>query len=115
MSKELAKTQGGAVAETVNERPAVAPPVDIYENADEYLILADVPGVKSDAVKLHLEDGTLTLRATRGDLFDYRRQFYLPEGVDMAKAEAKLDKGVLAIHLPKAEEARPRHIPVRAS
>jgi HSP20 family molecular chaperone IbpA len=111
MSKDIAK-QDTRLAETLDERPAVAPAVDIYENADEYLIVADVPGVKNDAVKLHFEEGQLTLRAARSDRFDYRRAFYLPEGVDIGKADAKLANGALSIHLPKSAEAKPRRIPV---
>ena len=111
MAKEITKRET-QLAETVDERPAVAPAVDIYENADEYLIVADVPGVKNDAVKLHFEEGQLALRASRADRFDFRRAFYLPEGVDIGKADAKLDKGVLSIHLPKSADAKPRRIPV---
>ncbi len=100
-------------AETVDEKPTLAPLVDIYENADEYLIVADVPGTNSDAVKLHLDEGQLTLRAARDESTDYKRAFYLPEGVDLANAAAALDNGVLSIHLPKSASAKPRRIPVR--
>jgi HSP20 family protein len=113
MANTLAK-KPTELAETVDEKPTLAPPVDIYENADEYLIVADVPGTHSDAVKLHLDEGQLTLRASRDETVDYKRAFYLPEGVDFAKAEAALDNGVLAIHLPKSAAMKPRRIPVKS-
>ena len=114
MAKPLAK-KPTELAETVDEKPILAPPVDIYENADEYLIVADVPGANSDAVKLHLDEGQLTLRAARDERTDYKRAFYLPEGVDFEGAAAALENGVLSIHLPKSAAIKPRRIPVTAS
>jgi HSP20 family molecular chaperone IbpA len=119
-------TRDDTAAEPVNERPAVAPPVDIYENEDEFLIVADVPGVASDAVRIHFDDGRLTLIATRGDAqetpmsseypsFDYRRSFLLPDGVDLEKAQADLNNGVLAVHVPKSPAVKPRRIEVRTA
>jgi HSP20 family molecular chaperone IbpA len=112
--------------ENVNERPAVAPLVDVYENEQEYLLLADLPGVDKDALNISLHDEELLLEAQRTEAntaslvagefrgLDYRRTFTLPQGVDRAKVTAELKDGVLALRLPKAEALRPRRIEVRA-
>jgi HSP20 family molecular chaperone IbpA len=112
MANDLVKTNTD-LAEPVDERIAIAPPVDIYENADEYLLVADVPGATSEAVKLHLEEGQLTLRAARNGNTEYKRGFYLPEGVDFESTAAAIENGVLSIHLPKSAQARPRRINVK--
>ena len=113
-------------AENTRTRPVVAPPVDIYENAAEYLVIADMPGVANDDVQIRFEEGELTIRAAReykgeGQVLgtelhsaDYLRRFTIPEIVDADKIDAKLTAGVLYLHLPKASRARPRQISVKA-
>lgn len=113
--------------ENVRQRPAVAPRVDVYENEKEYLILADLPGVKREDLKLDIDDDELTLEGVRnppteGALLggecrpvDYRRKFVVPQGVDREKIDATLTAGVLRLSLPKAEALRPRQISIRAS
>ena len=116
-----------AAAEKLAQRPTVAPFVDIHENADQILVLADLPGVIQDGLKIHLEKGELSFEAQRADagevgpgqnssgLPDYRRSFVLPQGIDHEKIAAELKNGVLHIHLPKAAALKPRQIPIRAS
>lgn len=101
-----------AVAAPVDERPTIAPAVDIFENADEYLLVADLPGVSNDHIRLNLDEDQLTLRAQRSDDYDYKRAFYLPDGVEFDKTSAALENGVLTIHLPKAAAIKPRRIAV---
>ncbi|MCH9681252.1 MAG: Hsp20/alpha crystallin family protein [Deltaproteobacteria bacterium] len=103
------------------------PAVDIFENDDEFLLVTDLPGVEQEAVELELEQGELTLFARRevpreGDslalhrtLGDFRRVFRIPDRVDATRVQAQLDDGVLKIHLPKAEQLKPRRIAVTAS
>lgn len=113
MSKLIKKE---STAPTVAEQiPSIAPPVDIYENATELLLIADVPGVINDNVELHLEDDHIKLTARRGTELIYRRSFLLPDGFDFAKAAASLTDGVLTVRLPKAEARQPRRIAVKAS
>lgn len=114
-----------SAAENTRTRPVVAPPVDIYENAAEYLVIADMPGVGNDDVQIRFEEGELTIRASRSDKgegevlgaelqsVDYVRRFTIPEIVDADKIDAKLAAGVLHLHLPKASRARPRQIAVK--
>lgn len=118
--------QGDALAENVRERPAVPPRVDIYENGEEFLLVADLPGVKGDGLSINVENAELTLEATRSSTtsgailvseqrdVDYRRSFVLPQGIDREKIDAELKNGVLRLHLPKSDALRPRQIQVRA-
>ena len=113
-------------AENVKERQAAAPLVDVYENEQEYLLVADLPGVDKDALNISLHQEELQLEAQRAETggallvggefraVDYRRTFTLPQGVDREKVAAELCDGVLRLHLPKAEALRPRRIEVRA-
>lgn len=122
----LSKSESQAVAEA-NHRPSVAPPCDIYENADEIIVVVDVPGTTKEALNVHLDKGVLTLEARRdvalkpgtalGVEFrdcDFRRQFAIPGGIDPTKISAELKHGVLNLRLPKSEALKPRQIAVQA-
>jgi len=112
------------VAPTEQTEPQVAPiapPVDIFENADELLVVADMPGVPPDALDLQVDHGVLALRARRpadessDHVFEYRRSFQLPDTVDTDRIKAELREGVLRVHLGKREELKPRRIEVRSA
>jgi HSP20 family molecular chaperone IbpA len=114
-------------AEKMQERPTTAPFVDIYENADELLVVADMPGVAKDKMAIHFDKGQLTIEgqrtrsATEGLLaaeyraLDFHRQFLVPQGIDTDKISAELDRGVLRVHLPKSAALKPRQIPVKTA
>ena len=118
---KLDKPNASALAEKLNDRPVVAPPVDIYENTDELLLVADLPGVAKDDLTIHFEKGQLTVegrrRAENDDAraFDYRRIFAVPQGIDAQGIGAELANGVLRVHLPKSAAVKPRQIAIRAS
>jgi HSP20 family molecular chaperone IbpA len=113
------------------QQPTTRPRVDVFENAHEYLVVADVPGVAKDGLDVRFESGELRIEAHRskpptqeaqGSLLaeeyrigDYRRAFAMPDGIDADKIEAELAHGVLRVHLPKSAAKRPRKIAVRAS
>ena len=105
-------------AKTRTERAArrrlATPRVDVYENEEELLLVADLPGVRAEDLDLRVEADTLTLRARRGDL-DYERTFALPSGIDADKIEATLKSGTVHLHLPKTEAVKPRTIKVRTA
>ena len=122
----LVKTEPGALVQS-EQRPAAVPACDVYENDDEILVVADVPGVTSDALSVHLDKGELTVFARRevsanDSSFigleyrecDYRRRFAVPGGIDASKIDAELKNGVLWLHLPKSDALKPRQIAVRA-
>jgi len=109
-------------------REMVQPPVDIYENDEEFLLIADVPGVSESNLKIRLDRNELTFEAQRNwheegrvlshdqrGGYGYARRFSIPGGIDGTKISARMKEGVLFIHLPKSEQLKPREIPVRTS
>jgi HSP20 family protein len=112
--------------ERTRERPVVTPLVDVYENDDELLLIADVPGATKDGINIELHEGRLTIEGKRGEEppsgasfaehrpCDYVRAFSVPRGIDASKVQAELSAGVLHLHLPKAEAVKPRRIEVKA-
>lgn len=110
-----------------NERPAVAPRVDVFENDKEILLLADLPGVTKEGLSIQAEGDTLSLHARRDTAssgavlaqeyqpVDFARSFNIPPTIDRDKIEAKLVAGVLELHLPKQPVSTPKKIPVRTS
>jgi HSP20 family protein len=122
-SKDLRITRNSnAGPERMERRPTLAPPVDIYENADEILVVADVPGARSDGITVKVEKNELYLHARRDEeagpaglrAADYGRTFLVPRGIDAERISADMNGGVLRIHLPKSESLKPRRIEVRA-
>ncbi|HYO94003.1 MAG TPA: Hsp20/alpha crystallin family protein [Polyangiaceae bacterium] len=95
----------------------VAPPVDIFENSDGFLILADLPGVEPEGLTVEYNPPELHVSArVRGsDALVYERRFELGSGIDPAAINAELTQGVLRIELKKSAALRPRRIEVRAS
>ena len=102
------------------------PRVDILETENELTLFAEVPGVRPEDVDLHYEQGELTLHArvrprsegTRLLLQEYEegdfyRAFNIHESVDSGRISAECKNGVLTVHLPKAEAAKPRQISVK--
>jgi len=118
-------TRSSGRIEAVQQREAIAPVVDVYENVDELLLLVDVPGATNDGIDVHLDKGQLTILAKRredapGSLLaaeyqacDYLRVFSVPAGIDPAKIDAQLSGGVLRLRLPKSESVKPRRIEVK--
>ena len=112
--------------DTRSQERYVSPPVDIYETTNGLVVTADLPGVAKEGLDIRVENNLLTIRgkaahAAPGDpiyreygLVNFFRQFELNERVDQNKISAELKHGVLTLSLPKAEEAKPRKIEVRA-
>ncbi len=109
--------------ESLASETAWAPKVDIKEEENEFVVYADIPGVDPKDIQIDMEGNTLTVRGERSTFKEekdkdkkyYRlernygkfyRQFTLPETVDGSKISAKAKQGVLAIHLPKANEGK---------
>jgi len=124
--KDIARKEEKGIEKTRELRSAV-PSVDIYENDDEILVHADMPGVKKDEVSVNIDNGTLSLSGIRrldntgastwkefSDV-EYVRSFAVPQSIDVERVEAKLKDGVLELHLPKSETAKPRMIEIKAA
>jgi HSP20 family protein len=103
------------------------PPVDILESKDGYLLRAELPDMKREDFNLEVKDGMLTLSRERK--FDeaangvqyhrveraagkFTRTFSLPQSVNSNEIKASYRDGVLEIHVPKAEEAKPKQISI---
>ena len=109
---------------TVTEK-AFAPAIDVVENENETLLVAELPGVSKEDVKLSLENNILTISGTRKNHSlpekanwlrneirkgDFTRSVKLPKGIDSTKISAEITNGFLRISLPKADEVKPREI-----
>ncbi len=123
--KSVIKREEGVAK--VKNMPLAAPLVDIYENDDEILLRADMPGVEKDAVRVNIDNGKLEFSGVRkmmvngaanweefGEV-EYNRTFSVPQAIDVSKVNAELKEGVLHLHLPKSEAAKPRQIEVKAA
>ena len=127
----VSKSEAEEVPSAEHTRSGVCfrPNVDILELADELVVLADVPGADGDAIDVNFEDGKLTIYAKvesrqEEDLQylarefgvgDFHRTFQVSEVIDATKISAEYADGVLTLHLPKAESAKPRKISVKTS
>lgn len=116
-----------SVPERVSKRAVVTPAVDIFENKDELLVVADVPGASSEGLNVHFDKDQLFIEASSQPLgeehkplfrefgaIDYRRVFELAPGIDVEKIRAELKNGVISIHLPKSSATKPRKIQITA-
>jgi HSP20 family molecular chaperone IbpA len=125
MSESVAVQQNGSAPAKAYARRAISPPVDVFENADEVLVVADVPGVPNEAIDVRVENGVLTIEARRAsepaapalareyDEVDYTRTFRVPAGIDAANISAEAKNGTLLVRLPKVAAVKPRKIAVR--
>jgi HSP20 family molecular chaperone IbpA len=98
----------------------LVPPIDIFENEKEILLVADLPSVTADALTVEVNHPDLRIEGrTPGTDKNpervYARTFRLDSTLDVAKIEAKLSDGVLQVHLPKSEPYRVRKIQVKGS
>jgi HSP20 family protein len=119
-------TEQSVSAERTRNGSCYRPHVDIQEEQDGLVVLADVPGAKSDTIDVKFEDGTLEIHAAispRGgdgqtyllqeyDVGDYYRSFQVSEAIDASKISAQYADGVLTLRLPKTEAVKPRKIAV---
>lgn len=129
MKSEALERQGVSEAreeEPTRQSPRYRPAVDILENEDELLLIADVPGADPAGIDVDYEDGRLTINARvearrpEGATYlhreygvgDYHRAFEVSEAIDAEKIAAEYRQGVLMLRLPKAEKLKPRKIEV---
>jgi HSP20 family protein len=100
------------------------PPLDVRETGDEYFVLVDLPGVKSEDVSIELNDQALTISGSRvpvetGDsqlverpYGSFVRTLTLPHGVESDQIKADYHDGVLELHIPKPAEIKPKKIAI---
>ncbi len=103
------------------------PAVDLEEEADHYALIAELPGIDKDEVKVTFSDGTLILSGERKPLHEekrsgfhrhercygkFQRSFALPSQIDSSKINASFKNGVLEIDIPKSAEAQPKQVDI---
>ena len=101
------------------------PPVNLRHHADGFTLSVEMPGVAKNGVEITFDDGKLTLVGHRAERLapgtrlhgesgsrDYRRVFDLDPSIDPARITASIEQGLLTVHLPKMEAAKPRKIAV---
>jgi HSP20 family protein len=104
--------------------------LDVIENSDEFVVKASIPGINPDDLEITYNDRTLTVK---GELKEdkeiseehyhlrerrfgtFSRSINLPTNIDADHIAANYEAGVLELHLPKTEEAKPRRIQVKGS
>jgi HSP20 family protein len=116
-----------SMLERSREMPVVVPLVDIYENDEEILLHADMPGVDKKDITVNIDNGKLSLGGirkfeTKGSAqweefgnVEFQRTFSVPQTINVEKINAELKDGVLRLHLPKSEAAKPRQIEIKAA
>jgi len=106
---------------------AQGPACTVYETQDEYVFQAELPGWRREQVSINFENQTLTLSGNRelqqedgrqyhrveGFYGQFARSFTVPGVVDTNRVSAEMKDGLLTVHLPKREEAKPRQIEVK--
>jgi HSP20 family protein len=134
MEKRLSSYFGHAPATAGGEKKEAitvtewSPLVDITEDDKEYLVKAEIPEMKKEDIKVNVHDDVLTITGERkyekeekGKKYhrversygSFMRSFTLPEDADGSKVNAEYKDGVLKVHLPKSEKAKPKAVEVK--
>ncbi len=111
----------------VDKRSAF-PKINVVENADDYTLTAEVPGMKEGDINVEIEDGTLTLTGRQEEKQEteeknyrmrefqsrsFARSFRLGDGIDADRVSARIRNGMLTVALPRKEEAKPKSVKVK--
>ena len=113
--------------EALEKESWVAPLIDIYETTEDYFLMAQMPGVSKENVKIKLEEGHLVImgRITFEEVINHKyvlketeignfyRRFKISESIDEQKIDAKLENGILNVKLPKHERVKPKTIEIK--
>lgn len=128
MDRLLGRFQGGSGNQNEPMSSGFVPPVDIVEHDNEFIVKAEIPGVKKEDVKITIDNDVLTIRGQK--TFEkevneenyhriecasgsFQRSFALPHSVRPDQIEASYDSGILTVVLPKSEESKPKQIDVK--
>lgn len=127
MFRSFFPSLGGEAATSAG---AWSPALDVEENEDAFVLHVELPGVRPEDVEVSMEENVLIITGERNfyadrDADTFRRverrfgRFYravrLPDRVDSGHVDATYENGLLTIRVPKAEEAKPRRIEVKAA
>ena len=103
-------------------------PLDAWRDGDEYVVALDLPGVSMDAIDIDIERNVLTVKAERRPtagseaeielserpLGVFSRQLFLGDTLDTENIKADYEAGVLTVHIPVTEKAKPRKVEIAA-
>jgi HSP20 family protein len=105
-----------------------SPAIDVYQDKDQFTVVAEVPGMKKEDLNLSLHNGVLTISGERKEekkseqgfrserfVGRFQRSINLPVSVDANRVKASYQDGLLKVVLPKSEEAKPKQIEVSVS
>ena len=129
---EMDRMFGDVFGRRISEESTLpwAPPVDVEETADRYLVRAELPGLKQEDIKITVEDNRLVIHGEKrreaeksGTNYhrvervfgQFERSFTLTHAVRQDRIEAIYRDGVLEVHIPKAEEAKAREIEIKVA
>lgn len=131
MTRENIEVRSGPARETLPaaSRWSYRPAVDVVEDADAFTVYADMPGTTASEIEVDFEDHTLRIHgkvtprrpveaeyvAQEYGIGDFDRRLAVSEEIDTESITAEYASGVLVVHLPKSETAKPRHVPVRGA
>jgi len=101
------------------------PPVDVYQDKDQFTVIVELPGLKKEEIEISLHDNTLTISSerkceesgeqeflTERSYGKFQRSLTLPTAVYAEKVKASYKDGLLQVVLPKAEEAKPKQVEI---
>ncbi len=127
LQKELERNYQGASGDGSIATAEWAPAVDIKEEADKFVLHADIPGVKPEEINVSMEDGVLTIKGEKKteatteqegykrverSYGSFYRRFSLPDTANPDAISARSKHGVLEITIPKREAVQPKKITV---
>lgn len=115
-----------SIEEILRTQNNVLPSSDIYENPDEFILVANMPGVPRSEVQVKVIENSLIVFGkinydevvnrdyilNENELGNYFRKFKISDSIDKTKISAKYDNGQLIVHLPKSEKIKPRTIDI---
>ncbi len=113
--------------ETQPFRSGWMPALDVYEDKENFVLKAEMPGMRKEDIDISLHEGVVTISGERkeenkkeeSDVYRserffgrFQRSFALPTSVNAEKVAANYKDGILTVTLPKTEEAKPKQIPI---
>jgi HSP20 family molecular chaperone IbpA len=115
-----------SIEEILRTQNSILPSSDIYENPDEFVLLANMPGVSRSEVQVKVIDDSLIIFGkinydeavkrnyilNENELGNYFRKFKISDSIDETKISAKYDNGQLMVTLPKHDRIKPRSIDI---
>ncbi|GBD87531.1 18 kDa heat shock protein [bacterium BMS3Abin03] len=118
--------QNKSIEDLLETQNYISPEVNIYENDTEFVLIADMPGVSRDRIKVKIDEDSLIMFGqidyaneinrdyilNEREIGNYYRLFKISDSVDRGKIEAKFDNGQLVVTLPKQDKIKPRTIDI---